>query len=97
MLKELDGQLSMGRSTCNCPLALGEVRLLPSQKSAKEGVLFMVSSHFFLKWYEKKNPGFQLTPAIWSFEYSVKDIPLSGGMQENELEGIAVNLNFESL
>lgn len=36
-------------------------------------------------------------PAIWSFEYSVKDISLPGGMQENELEGIAVNLNFESL
>lgn len=91
MLKELDGQLSMGRSTCNCTLDLGEVRLLVFQKPAKEGVPFMMSSHFLLNGIRKKKPWIP----IWSFEYSVKDISLPGWRQENE--SIAVNLNFESL
>lgn len=92
MLKELDGQLSMGRSTCNCTLDLGEVRLLVFQKPAKEGVPFMMSSHFLLNGTRKKK---KTWISIWSFEYSVKDISLPGWRQENE--SIAVNLNFESL
>lgn len=54
MLKELDGQLSMGRSTCNYTLDRGEVRLLVFQKPAKEGVPFMMSSHFLLNGIRKK-------------------------------------------
>lgn len=46
-------------STCNCTLDLGEGRLLVFQKPAKEGVPFMMSSHFLLNGTRKKKPGFQ--------------------------------------